>query len=115
MKRAVLTVCLCLAALGALGGCKSDELKQQLTEKSKIIADKEAEISRLKDEMATREAELKSQMEQKIQKLTAQSKQQVDALNAKLAEFSKKKEAEKNAKSPPAKPVQGKTGKKSRS
>ena len=103
MKRAVLTVSLlCLAALPA---CKGEDLKKQLAEKTQIIAAKDTEITRLKDDMAAREAELKNQMEQRIQKLTAQNKQQMDALNAKVAELSRKKdkEADKTAKSAPAK------------
>lgn len=100
MKRAILTACMCLVALP---GCKGEDLKKQLAEKAQIVAAQEAEIKRLKDDMLAREAELKSQMEQRIQKLTAQSKQQVDALNAKVAELSKKKEADKNSKTAPAK------------
>ncbi len=102
MKRAVLTACLCLAALP---GCKGEDLKKQLAEKSQIVTAQEAEIKRLKDDMAARETELKNQMEQRIQKITAQSKQQVDALSAKVAELTKKKdkEADKHAKTAPAK------------
>jgi hypothetical protein len=82
------------AALALLAGCSGEDLKKQLEKKNQLLAAQEAEIKKIKDDMAAREADLKSQCEQRIQKMAAQNKQQVDGLNAKLAECSKKKDKE---------------------
>ncbi len=90
---------LMLAAFAALllAGCSSGDLKKEVAEKSQLITAQEAEIRKLKDDMAAREADLKSQCEQRVQKLEAKHKHDVDALNAKIASLSKKKEPEAKA------------------
>jgi len=88
MKRILIT----LAALSLLTACSGEDLKKQLEKKNQLLAAQEAEIKKIKDDMAAREADLKSQCEQRIQKLSAQHKQQVDSLNAKVAELTKKKD-----------------------
>ncbi|WP_243359874.1 lipoprotein [Fundidesulfovibrio terrae] len=82
------------AALALLAGCSGEDLKKQLEKKNQLLAAQESEIKKIKDDMASREADLKNQCEQRIQKLAAQHKQQVDALNAKIADLSKKKDKE---------------------
>ena len=91
------------AATVLLAACSGDDLKKQLEQKNQLLAAQEAEIKRVKDDLASREAELKNQCEQRIQKLSAQQKHQVDALNSKVAELSKKKEADKTKNAEPAK------------
>ena len=97
------SILIAFAAALLLTGCSSDDLKKQVASKNQLIAAQEAEIKKIKDDMAAREADLKSQCEQRLQKAGAQQKQQVDALNAKVAELQKKREAEKKAEAPKAK------------
>lgn len=79
-------------------GCgKGEDLKKQIEQKKQIVAAQEAEIKKLKDDMAAREADLKGQCEQRLQKVAAQNKQQVDGLNAKIAELNRKKDAAEKA------------------
>lgn len=81
-----------------LAGCGGDDLKKQVEKKNQIIAAQESEIKKIKDDLASREADLKNQCEQRFQKQAAQNKQQTDALHAKIAELTKKKDADKPAK-----------------
>lgn len=100
MKRILLAA---LAAL-VLGGCSGEDLKKQLAQKNQLIAAQEAEIKKIKDDMAAREADLKNQCEQRVQKLSAQQKHQVDTLNARIAQLTKAKEAQEKKPAPaPAK------------
>lgn len=91
MKRILMLV----SALTFLAACSGDDLKKQLEKKNQLLAAQEAETKKVRDDMAAREADLKNQCEQRIQKLAAQQKHQVDTLNAKIAELSKKKDADK--------------------
>jgi len=102
MKRLTAILPAVLAMALALGGCSGEDLKKQLAAKNQLVAAQEAEIKKIKDDMAARESDLKNQCEQRIQKLNAQHKQQVDGLNARIAELTKKKEPEK-PKTEPAK------------
>lgn len=99
MKRTMFS----LAVLVLLAGCSGEDMKKQLEQKNNLLAAQETEIKKIKDDMAAREADLKNQYEQRIQKLSAQHRQQVDSLNAKIAELSKKKDADKAQKAEPAK------------
>jgi hypothetical protein len=83
-----------LSLVAFLAACSGEDLKKQLEKKNQLLAAQEAEIKKIKDDMAAREADLKNQCEQRIQKLSAQQKHQVDTLNAKVAELSKKKDKE---------------------
>lgn len=89
MKR----ILLAFAALTFMAGCSGEDLKKKVQQQTQLLAAQEAEIKKIKDDMAAREADLKNQCEQRIQKLTAQNKNQVDALNARIAELNKKKDA----------------------
>ncbi|WP_243438604.1 hypothetical protein [Fundidesulfovibrio soli] len=97
------SILIAFAAALLLSGCSSDDLKKQIAAKNQLIAAQEAEIKKIKDDMAAREADLKNQCEQRMQKAGAQQKQQVDALNAKIAELQKKREADKAQKAEPHK------------
>jgi len=97
------SILILFAAALLLSGCSNDDLKKQLASKNQLVAAQEAEIKKIKDDMAAREADLKNQCEQRLQKAGAQQKQQVDALNARIAELQKKREAEKAQKAEPGK------------
>lgn len=102
MKSAWVVLTLCLLALA---GCNGEELKKEVAAKNQIIAAQEAEIKTLKDDMAAREADLKNQFEQRLQKQAVQNKQRVDALQSRIADLTKKKDADRKNRqaSPPAK------------
>jgi outer membrane murein-binding lipoprotein Lpp len=92
MKR----ILLAFAALALIAGCSGEDLKRKVQQQTQLLAAQEAEIKKIKDDMAAREADLKNQCEQRIQKLTAQNKNQVDALNARIAELNKKKDPDRS-------------------
>lgn len=97
------SIVLAFMAVFMLSACSGDDLKKQLAAKNQLLAAQEAEIKKIKDDMAARELDLKNQCEQRMQKTAAQHKQQVDGLNARIAELQKKRDTDKAQKAEPQK------------